>query len=408
MLDDPDAHVGAMTRPVTSVAEERLIGGYSGRMLGVLTVGLGAAKFTRRVIPPLLPTILTDLAISPFEAGVALSVATLFFALLQFPGGQLADQLTRKTVVMAGLVGLLVGGAILASTWTYALLLLGVAVVGAGEGVYGPSDRALLSDLFSKRRGQAFGLHTMASDISGILAAGFAVVVLATTTWRVAFLPVVLVAGGLLLVVYVVGREPIVLSGATFEIRETVGRLFGERRFRALVFVYCLFAFTQQGVLGFLPTLLRADYSFSTEVASGLFATVFLVGAVARPLAGWLSDRISRAHIGGGGLLLSGCGISLLLAAPTPLVALAGVMVFAGGQMAFPPVMQAYLMDVFPDASMGGDLGATRTVYLAVGSLGPAYVGFVAGSASYTLAFGGLVVCLFLAGGLLLWMARRA
>jgi hypothetical protein len=61
--------------------------------------------------------------------------------------------------------------------------------------------------------------------------------------------------------------------------------------------------------------------------------------------------------------------------------------------------MQAHLMDSFPDESMAGDLGATRTVYIGIGSVGPAYVGFVASRLNYTVAFAGFVVA-FLVGGL--------
>ncbi|USZ69909.1 hypothetical protein NGM10_16010 (plasmid) [Halorussus salilacus] len=72
--------------------------------------------------------------------------------------------------------------------------------------------------------------------------------------------------------------------------------------------------------------------------------------------------------------------------------------------MSFPPVMQTFLMGVFPDSSMGGDMGATRTVYLGVGAVGPAYVGYVAEVASYTAAFVGLAVCLLAAAGILVAM----
>lgn len=74
--------------------------------------------------------------------------------------------------------------------------------------------------------------------------------------------------------------------------------------------------------------------------------------------------------------------------------------------MAYPPVMQAFLMDAFPDGSMGGDLGATRTVYIGLGSLGPTYVGFVAGRASYVTAFSGLLACLVVSAVVVVWLAR--
>jgi hypothetical protein len=85
---------------------------------------------------------------------------------------------------------------------------------------------------------------------------------------------------------------------------------------------------------------------------------------------------------------------------------MAGVFVFAMGQKAFPAPVQAYLMDMFPEGGMAGDLGAVRTIYIGAGSLGPVYVGYVAGRLSYTTAFAGFVIMLLGAGLVTLGIAR--
>jgi hypothetical protein len=72
--------------------------------------------------------------------------------------------------------------------------------------------------------------------------------------------------------------------------------------------------------------------------------------------------------------------------------------------MAFTPVLQAHLMDVLPDASKGGDLGAFKTVYEGLSSVGPTYVGVVVGFASYDVAFGGFLVCLAASALVLGWL----
>jgi MFS family permease len=72
--------------------------------------------------------------------------------------------------------------------------------------------------------------------------------------------------------------------------------------------------------------------------------------------------------------------------------------------MAFTPVLQAYLMDIFPESSKGGDLGAFKTVYEGLSSVGPTYVGVVAGLWSYALAFTGFLVCLAASAVILFWL----
>jgi MFS family permease len=84
----------------------------------------------------------------------------------------------------------------------------------------------------------------------------------------------------------------------------------------------------------------------------------------------------------------------------------AGVVVFAAGLMAVPPVLQAYLMDTFSTESMGGDLGGMRSVYIGLGSLGPTVIGYVTDIASLTAGFAVLVGCLLI-GAVLVTVAAR-
>lgn len=367
-------------------------------MLATLSVGLAIVRLGRRALPPLLPTIIADLSITPFQAGIALSLASLGVALLQFPSGRLSDQLTRKTVLLASLAILVVGSLLLSVMTVYLLLLVGAATVGIGEGLYGAADRGFLSDLFVEKRGVAFGVHTTFSDVGGIVAGGLAVGALALGAWRTAFLPAI---GGLAVIavlLYQWGREPVVVEPVSFQMRETAGRLFGQRRFQWMLLAYSLFAVTSQGVIGFLPALLQADQGFSPGLASTVFAGMFATGIVARPIAGRLSDWRHRLIIAGTGLIIGTLGLVFLVTAASPVVVTVGVVVFAVGQKAFPPTMQAYLMDAFPDTSMAGDLGAARTVYIGVGSVGPAYVGYVATRLSFTAAFTGFVAAFFASG----------
>jgi MFS family permease len=374
-------------------------------MLALLSVGLAVARVGRRALPPLLPTIIVELSISPFRAGIALSVASVTWALFQFPSGRISDQLTRKTVLILSLSFLIVGSSIISLTATYLLLLLGVAIMGVGEGLWGPADRGLLSDLFVEKRGVAFGIHTTFSDISGIVAAGLAAGALAVGVWQAAFVPAILGMAVLAFLLVRWGREPFVLEPVALEIRETGGRLFVQRRFQLILLAYSLFALTIEGVIAFVPALLQADHGFSPELATVAFAGMFATGVIARPLAGRLSDWQNRMAIAGSALLLGGFGLVVLVTAVSPLVAILGVVVFATGQKAFSPTMQAHLMDVFPDGSMAGDLGATRSVYIGVGSLGPAYVGFVASYLSYTVAFTGFVAAFLVAAIIVLGLA---
>lgn len=393
---------------------ERLLTGHSGRLLVAASVGWAMIQTGRLVLSPLLPTVVSDFQITSVEAGVTFTLLWGPYALGQYPSGRLSDRLSRKSLLVAGLALLAVGFCVLASAPTFPVFLLGAAVVGTGAGLYPTPARALVSDLFVARRGEAFGLHTASGDLGGALAAGLAVAALAIAGWRSAFVPVVAVLAVVLLALHAWSREaytvPTVdratLAAAGRDAARTAARLFGNRRMALLLVAYSLYAFTWQAVVGFLPTFLREAKSFSPALASGGFAALFVVGAVVKPLAGGLGDRFGRSAVSGGSLGVAVLALAGVLVADEKLAVVAGVVAFAAGLMAYPPVMQAFLMDVFPEGSMGGDLGATRTVYLGLGSLGPTYVGVVAARADYWTAFAGLLACLVVSAAIVVGLAR--
>jgi len=89
--------------------DERLLFGKSGRVSIALALGSVSTELGRQLLPPLLPTIITDLGISPARAGFALTVMWICFSLFQYPAGRAADRLSSKTVLVAGGVVMMAG-----------------------------------------------------------------------------------------------------------------------------------------------------------------------------------------------------------------------------------------------------------------------------------------------------------
>lgn len=374
--------------------EEPLVRDYEGRLLLAVSVGWLAIQAGRLVLSPMLPTVRADLAMSSTEAGLVFTVVWGLYALLQYPSGRLSDALSRRLLLVAGLVLAALGFAILGGAPTYPVFLLGAVVVGLGAGLYPTAARALISDLYVRRRGQAFGLHTASGDLGGVTAAGLAAVVTAVAVWRLAYVPVVLAVLSVALALHLWGRESYAVGSADLAVTATARRLFSTPALRRLLVAYTLYAFVWQAATGFLPTYLRVGKDLPPWVGTVAFALLFGVGVMVKPAAGALSDRVRRdrlapavAGLGAVALL----GVVLAPGIPTTLLA---VVAFSAGLMAFPPVMQAHLMDTFPTDTAGGDLGAMRSVYIGIGSLGTTYTGAVADLATYRLAFFGLTVLL--------------
>lgn len=387
--------------------EERLIGGYSGRLLASVSLGTTVIFIAQLVLPALLPAVIDDLSITPFLAGLGLSVMWGLVALLQYPGGRASDRLSRKTIVVVALGTVMVGVLLLSQATVYVLYLVGLAAIGAGAGMYHGAVFGLLADLFSERRGQAFGINTGASDLGGLFAAGLGIVILAHASWRVAFFPI-LVAGLLVLATaHLWNAEPYVLTGFDLEVRSTVSQLFATPQLRLVIVSFGLFMFVYQGTTSFFPTFLQVEKGFTPVLANNAFGLLFLAGITIKPLAGRFGDRYGHLTVGTVGTVLAATGLATATVTGNRWIVLVSVFTFGAGLATFWPVMNAHLMDVFPDASMGGDLGALRATSYAVGSLGSAYVGFVAERTQYVTAFGGLVLCALAMIGVALWLTVK-
>jgi predicted MFS family arabinose efflux permease len=182
--------------------------------------------------------------------------------------------------------------------------------------------------------------------------------------------------------------------------------LFSQRDNRLLLLAYILYNFAWQAATGFLPTYLQFGKEFSPLVANAAFAILFGVGVLVKPISGSLGDRFRRDYLAIGGLLLAAGSLLGLVVSQSRLVVLLSVVAFATGLLSYPPVMQAFLMDSFPDSSYGGDLGAMRTIYIGVGSIGPTYVGYLGEVATFDLAFFGVSMALIGAALLIGRVAR--
>lgn len=393
----------------TAEEDERLVTGYSGRIVILIAVGTTAAFIGRNIFGPLLPSIIEDLAITPSQAGFALTVMFVAIAATQYPGGRLADQLTYKTVIVAGIATLIIGFGLIVQSSTYVGLLVGAAVMGLGGGLFTPSSYAQLADLFEERRGQAFGIYTASIDTGGTLSGAVAAVVLAVAVWRAAFLPSIVLLTGVLVAMHAFhrGSYETDFSGVRLEARATVTRVLGIAQVRWALLASILVGFTIQGVVGFLPAFLQNTKGFSPTLASNSFIWFFFVGVLSRLVAGRLGDQFDDMLVAAGVTIVGAVGLAILNVGQSLAAMAVGIALLAFGLRGFWPVTNSFVFDYLPDDSQGGDYGAFRSLFILVGSIGPSYTGFLAERAGYITAFTGLIPVFVGAFLVSVWLAYR-
>lgn len=267
--------------------------------LGVISITHGLSDGFNNMLVPVLALIVADLKLSPVEAGALLSVFSLAVLLFQYPLSLAADATGRKKTALIAGMGVS-AAAFVAMGWTasYGPLLVLAFVAGAGNTVYHPCGTALAAERFASSRAFAISSQSLGGNIgTGIMPVGLAA--LATVAgWRAALAVFALPA---LVLLPLVGarftdRPRAGSSAASAEGRregswELTRRVIRNRNVILLALTYTLRGMGTKGMIGFLP-LLGAQMAGMSTPAIGLAVSLYFgMGALTKPLMGWLYDR---------------------------------------------------------------------------------------------------------------------
>lgn len=381
---------------------------YRGGVLVFIAVGWFLFNAGRFLLPPLAVPIQDALGVGNASFGFAVTVLWASYALLQFVAGISTDTLGYKTVLVGSVVIVGPAFALLSLTGSYVVFLAALVLVGSGGSFFYIVSRTLPAELYGDSKGRVIGFITAAGNVAGVIAPLVATVIV-TYSWRV---PFAVVGGGLLALVGVF--HLLVRGGYTLQrpdLRSTSGGALSEitkRGVPLMIASYGAFAVAYQGTVAFMPLYFYQTKGFSLGLANAALSLFFLVGAVVKPLSGWLSDAIGRRWVASGSLLGAGLGLAALSVGlrSTPGVLFA-VVLYGVTLLSFSPVMQAYLIEVFDDQNNASSFGLARTLYVLVGSAGPTLVGIGSETIGFTTTFTLVSAMLVVAAGVLLFTTHR-
>jgi len=372
---------------------------HSIKMLATIVVGTTAIMTSKLLLSPLLPTLIEDFDITVSTAGIALSIMWFCAALSQYPGGLISDRTSKTNVLLGGVVLAILAVTLIIWSTTFAWFVVGLMVLGIGSGVYQPVAVIKISDLFVDRRGQAVGVNAASINFAGVLSAGLGAGILTVWSWQVAFFPVVAGFVATLLFLLVWRSDEPLESDVETGVVETYRQIRTDRSLLLLLGMAALIAFTWQATVSFFPAYLQVEKGFSVVMASYAFASLFIVGVFANPVVGWFGDQWGHRVLVAAMCATSVIGLGILLLTDGLLAIFIGTAIFAIGLAAFWPVYNATMMETLSGSSRGSNFGAIRSLYLILGSLGPAFVGITADLTSYSISFAGLSVALIFAFG---------
>lgn len=286
-------------------------------LVAALTVCNIVAQVDRFAMTLLIPPMQRDLGLSDTQMGLIGGLVTgLFYALAGLPLARVADQFSRKWLIIVSLFvwSLMTAGMGLAvGFWTLCIARLFLTM---GEASLGPAANSMIGNVFPKDQlSRPMSVFASAGSLGNAAASGLVALFLflapfvapplmfggePMAPWRVVMIGLGLV-GIVPMVMLLLVREPArtVLPGDRPDFRLFVA--FLKPRLRAYLPCYLGYAFF---VLPFvalsfwLPTALERAHGMSTTVSGFWLGMGYLLaGAPGTLLGGWLADRMQRRGV---------------------------------------------------------------------------------------------------------------
>jgi NNP family nitrate/nitrite transporter-like MFS transporter len=265
----------------------------SGRNLALATIAFAVCFSAWGMIAPIAPDIQDELGLSDTETSVMISVPVVLGSLLRLPFGWLTDRLGGH-VVFGAMLFYSAGAAVLVGfAQSYGALLGAGFLLGAAGATFAVGVPFVAEWFDSKRQGFALGVYGMGNI--GTAVAAFSIPAIRDSAGQeVAGLVVggvVAVYGAIwwVLARNVPGREPK---------RQPYGEVLrsGWNLWRLSIFYFVTFGgFVAMAI--FLPKLLTDWFDYSLTDAGLRAAGFTIVATAARPIGGWLSDRVGGSVV---------------------------------------------------------------------------------------------------------------
>lgn len=341
------------------------------------------SHFHIMTIPALLPLLPAAMGVSFVDLGIALGVFNIVTAVVQAPLGYAVDRFGAMRLLKWGLALGSASFALLILQPTFWMLVVVMAFAGIANGVYHPSDYALLSrGIEQDRMGRAFSIHTFAGFLGNALAPLTLVWLAISLDIRAAFAA----SAGLGMIVLLV----LVIRGTPTPTASAIAKVTDEKptgpRLRiamgaipVLTLFFLLLNLSTGAIEKFSVSALVAGFDVALPTAN-LALTAFLFASAFGVLAGGvLADRTNRHGLVGATVFaLAALLIVAVILIPMPgvvLITTLGMAGFLTGSIA--PSRDMLVRAAAPAGAEGRVFGIVSTGFNVGGVLGPVLFGYL-------------------------------
>jgi MFS family permease len=256
----------------------------------------------RQVFSVLLPGIRGDYGFSLGQGGLLATIFTLGIGVAGVPTGYLLDKLSRKAVMLVGIV--------IYSTFTILTMMAAGfwdmltyrALSGVGEAMQNAALFSAVGAYFFANRAMALGSLNFAYGLGGFLGPLFGAKLAGTSHWRTPFAVYGLIGLAFVVLIAVAIRKSFTEKeeasgdlGLRLNLEHVPARLYN-RNILLLGLTAVVVGIAMYGYIGLYPTFLVSHVGL-TKAQAALAASMFGLGALSGLPAGWIGDRLNQRTV---------------------------------------------------------------------------------------------------------------
>ncbi|PFO01225.1 MFS transporter [Bacillus sp. AFS076308] len=375
-------------------------------ILSVLFFGWIVSYIDRTVISLSLVQISEDLSLDASKLGIILSAFFMGYALMQIPGGWLADRFGSRRVITTAILFWSIFTALTGIAWSLTSLILIRFLFGIGEGGYPSASTKAISDYFPvAKRTKAQSTMMSSNALGGALAPIICAPLLALLGWRHVFW-VVSLLGIIVVVCFLLATrtkgEYTGSDTAHKPNKEEYKQLLRNSYLWKVLFVFFFINITNWGLSSWMPTYLMQVLGIDLKSVGLISAIPSLFMAVGMVISGRIINKFgSYAKYGViVGIFIMGVFLYLMTLATS----ISQVIIYQCITFIFTSFIMSFIFTlphrVMEQKVVGTAFGIINFGGQAAGIFSPMIMGALIASSggSYKSAFLFLTICCLIAG----------
>jgi len=157
-------------------------------ILVLLFLGWSLGNLDRYIMNYAVVSITGDLNLDASSTGIILSAFFLGYAIMQIPGGWLADKFGAKKILLFSVIMWSIFTGLTALAWSLVAMIIIRFLFGIGEGGFQPSSSKIIATIFPREeRGRAMSIMLSSGGIVSLIVPLLAAYLLGTIGWRTMF-----------------------------------------------------------------------------------------------------------------------------------------------------------------------------------------------------------------------------